>query len=102
MVQPLAYESRPSPPPQRLGRTNFGLCGFVAAAGWTLLFVVAALPLPRRFNDRLGDIVFDYGAIIILLILILCLLGLVQNRRNRRFALVGITLLGASVCLALF
>jgi hypothetical protein len=84
----------------RIGQSNFGALALLLAAAITVPMLMSDyLPrfgfrLPQRMEENLGVIVFDFGILLDLLILVLASVGITQGGRNRWFG-VGAILLAA-------
>src|SRR5437868_6120088 len=76
-------------------RTNFGVIGFAAsvAVSLPLLLILFRIHLPQHIVNNISVIYFDCGFFIDLVVLVLCVLGVVQGRRNRWFGIAGIAVL---------
>ena len=82
----------------RVGQSNYGVLALLLAAAIAVPVLLSDyLPrfgarLPKRMEENLGAIIFDFGIAIDLLILVLALVGIAQGGRNRWFSVGAIAL----------
>ena len=82
----------------RIGQSNFGVLAIMLAAAISAPILLSdylprtGVRLPRRVEENLGVIVFDFGIAIDLLILGLALIGVREGGRNRWFGISAIVL----------
>lgn len=82
----------------RLGRTRWGCIALGASLVLNLPMLVAefmsraGLHLPRRIDDNLSYLIFDFGLVTDVFALFTGLLGIFQGGRSRRAGIAGIVI----------